>query len=114
MEGRMSPGRVGMIGAAICACLIALAVAAPAGAASKAPRIQVLSNRADLISGGDALVRVTLPKHAKVKKLRLRAGKRNVTKALSRTGKRQLEGLVSGMRNGSTKLVARVRGGRSS
>ena len=43
------------------AALLAMAVLLTTGtaAAATAPRIEVLSNRADLISGGDALVRVT-------------------------------------------------------
>ena len=58
------------------------------------PRIKVLSNRADLVSGGDALVRVKVPRGAEPSELRLAAGDRNVTRALKRTGKRKLEGLV--------------------
>ena len=40
---------------ALVACAITALAAAPASARSHAPRIQVLSNRADLVSGGDAL-----------------------------------------------------------
>ena len=52
-----------------------------------APRIKVLSNRADLVSGGDALVRVKLPRGVRAARLRLTAGHRNVTRALRRTGR---------------------------
>ena len=42
---------------------LAIGVGALAGpAAAAVPRIDVLSNRADLISGGDALVEVVLPR----------------------------------------------------
>jgi hypothetical protein len=88
----------------LCACT---------AAAAKVPRIEMLSNRADLVSGGDALVRVTLPRKAKPAQLRLKAGKRNVTRALHKTGRRQLEGVVSGLRNGRTSLVAKLRHGTS-
>jgi hypothetical protein len=90
--------------------LAALICAAPAGA-EPAPRIKVLSNRADLVSGGDALVRVKLPRGAKASQLKLKAGRDNVTGALERTGKRKLTGVVEGLREGRNKLVARVDGG---
>ena len=65
---------------------------APAAAQARtpAPRIKVLSNRADLVSGGDALVRVKLPRGVRPARLRLMAGHRNVTRALRRTGPRRL------------------------
>ena len=50
----------------------------------------MLSNRADLVSGGDALVRVTVPRGVKAKRVKLFAGRRNVTKQLERTGRRRL------------------------
>ena len=76
-----------------------------------APRIEVLSNRADLVSGGDALVRVTLPRGVGASRLRLTAGHRNVTRALRRTGRRRLDGRVRGLRVGRVALTARIRGG---
>jgi hypothetical protein len=75
-----------------------------------APRIKVLSNRADLVSGGDALVRVTLPRGVRASRLRLTAGHRNVTRALRRTGRRRLDGRVRGL-HGRVALTARIRGG---
>ena len=49
---------------ALCTGVVVAAVAAaPAYARAPAPDIKVLSNRADLVSGGDAFVRVTLPRH---------------------------------------------------
>src|SRR3954447_11521572 len=88
----------------------AMAITAPAEARMAAPRIAVLSNRADLISGGDALVRVTLPRGVKASRLKLTAGRRNVTRALHRTGTRQLTGRVTGLPNGRIALSARIRG----
>jgi hypothetical protein len=86
---------------------------APIGAEARtpAPRIKVLSNRADLVSGGDALVRVTLPHGVRASRLRLTAGHRNVTRALRRTGRRRLDGRVRGLRAGRVALTARIRGG---
>ena len=48
--------------------------AAPADARTSVPTIAVLSNRADLVSDGDALVRVTLPRQVRASRLRLTAG----------------------------------------
>jgi hypothetical protein len=98
------------LGMGICVALAALAVA-PGGAVAKAPRIKVLSNRADLVSGGDALVRVKLPARTKASRLRLTAAGADATAALTRTGKRKLEGVVDGLREGRSPLVARIKGG---
>ncbi len=86
---------------------------APAAAQARlpAPRIKVLSNRADLVSGGDALVRVKLPRGVRPARLRLMAGHRNVTRALRRTGRRRLDGRVRGLRVGRVPLTARIRRG---
>jgi hypothetical protein len=89
----------------------ALLASPPADARMAAPKIAVLSNRADLVSGNVALVRVTLPRGVKASRLRLTAGRRNVTRSLHRTGKRSLTGLVRKLRVGRTPLTARVRGG---
>ena len=50
-------------------------LAAVPAAAAPVPRIEVLSNRADLVSGGDALVRVTVPRGVKPSRLRFTAGR---------------------------------------
>src|SRR3954454_6962132 len=90
-------------------CVVALAPGA-ADARTPAPKIAVLSNRADLVSGGDALVRVTLPAGVTASRLRLTAGGRDVTNVLVATGPRQLDGLVTGMPEGRVALVASIRG----
>jgi hypothetical protein len=100
------------LGAALACAAIALfgflvgtAAAAKGGAA--APRIEVLSGRADLVSAGDTLVRVTPPKGSKGKRLRLFAGRRDVTGNLTRVDGGALEGLVTDLREGRNRLVAR-------
>ncbi|MEA2404615.1 MAG: hypothetical protein QOE08_1262, partial [Thermoleophilaceae bacterium] len=105
----MSAGRR-VIGLALAACAAAGLAASPADARLAAPRIQVLSNRADLVSGGDALVLVTLPRGVKASRLRLNAGRRNVTRALRRVGPGRLEGVVAGMPVGRIPLRARISG----
>ena len=63
MRGRT---KFGWAGFALLSLVALLLAAGPAFAAMPAPRIQVLSNRADLVSGGDALVRVTAPRKVRV------------------------------------------------
>ena len=97
--------------AAVLACLGAVVAVAPAHAAGGAPKIKVLSNRADLVSGGDALIQVKVPKGTKRGELHLTAGDRNVSRALKRTGPRRYRALVKRMPEGKVPLIARIRGG---
>src|SRR5689334_8987922 len=90
---------------------VVMLAAAPADARMAAPRIQVLSTRANLVSAGDAYVRVTLPRGVKASRLSLRAGKRSVTGVLKRMGSRRLEGVVGGLPLGRVPLTARIRRG---
>ncbi|MBF4163890.1 DUF6351 family protein [Nocardioides acrostichi] len=75
--------------------------------------LRVLSNRADLISGGDALVRVTLPHGATVRRLHVRAGHRDVSHRFERRPDGTISGLVKGLPVGRTVLRARVGGHRA-
>jgi hypothetical protein len=90
-----------------------LAVAVlPATPAASAPpgdvRIEVLSGRGDLVTGGDALVRVVLPAGATAQGLRVDDDGRDVTAAF----KGGLEGLVSGLSLGPNVLRAVLPDGR--
>jgi hypothetical protein len=99
---------------AVAAVLVTAPAAAAQGAARpKAPTITVLSNRADLISGGDAYVRVTLPAGVAPSRVRVTAAGHDVTAQLvARDGGRRLEGVVVGLPLGRSSLIARIRGGR--
>jgi hypothetical protein len=80
------------------------------------PSISVLSNRADLISAGDALVRVNVPRGVKPSRVRVRLewrarGKarrrgRDVTRAFGVRPNGRLEGLVTGLPLGRSTLRA--------
>jgi hypothetical protein len=96
-----------MTGALLALVMLAVPAAAEARKRPAPPVITVLSNRADLISGGDALVRVDLPARASKLKVRVAIGHRSVTRQLQRTGLR-LEGLVSGLKVGRSVLEARL------
>src|SRR5438876_561898 len=79
-------------------------------ASAAAPEILVLSNRADLISGGDALVEIRWPAGANpaFAKIALNGTLINSTFALRANGKYQ--GVVTGLREGANLLTARLPG----
>jgi hypothetical protein len=90
---------------ALCLTLgAALAGAAPAHAAPV--ELEVLSSRADLTSGGDALVRVRLEPPADASRLQVRLGDRDVTGLFARRPNGHVEGLLTGIPNGVSTLTA--------
>lgn len=72
--------------------------------------IVVLSNRADLISGGDALVEVRLPGGTSPANLTMDVDGRSVTSAFSRRSDGRMVGLVTGLKIGANTLSARAAG----
>ena len=76
-----------------------------------AVRIVVLSNRADLISGGDALVRVILRsgRYTRIRKVDLDG--RNVTRAFAVRRDGRYTGLVRGLSRGKNELRVRLHNG---
>ena len=93
--------------------LLALsATAPPAAAAPGDASIRVLSNRADIVSGGEALVQVVPPARTRASAMRVFAGRREVTSAFAVRPDGRLLGTVTGLRNGATVLSARNRRGR--
>ncbi|MGZ5417450.1 MAG: DUF6351 family protein [Nocardioides sp.] len=82
------------------------AAVAARNAPTKALTIKVLSNRADLVSGGDVLLAVRLPRGLDADKVRILVGDRQVTEDFRLSGRR-LMGLVDGLRVGDN--VVRVK-----
>lgn len=68
--------------------------------------IRVASSRADLISGGSALMEVSLPAGTDATKLRFTAGGRDVSSAFARRSDGRVLGLVTGLPDGTTFLEA--------
>ena len=99
--------------AALAAGLVACALGAGAGAAGAAQdvSIDVLSNRADLISGGDALVAVGLPAGTDPASVTVTLGGGDVTDSFALRQNGRYEGLVTGLAEGANTLEARVPGG---
>jgi hypothetical protein len=74
--------------------------------------IETLSNRADLVSGGDALVRINLPTRATPQSLRVRLRGRDVTRAFAVRSDGRVEGLLTGLVNGTNLVTATLADGR--
>ncbi len=72
--------------------------------------IRTLSNRADLISGGDALVEVVLPDGARADTLHVTLDGRDVTGAFAVRDGGRVQGLVDGLEVGDNRLVATAGG----
>jgi len=82
----------------------ALGAAAPAAAAPV--ELEVLSSRADLVSGGDALVRVRLEDARAAERLRVRLGDRDVTGQFARRANGEVEGRLTGIPDAPVTLTA--------
>jgi hypothetical protein len=85
---------------------------APAEAAAPSLGIEVLSNRADVISAGDALVEVRIPAGVNTSKLRVYDDERDVTGAFAVRPNGRFEGLVTGLSIGRNVLAARAPGAK--
>jgi hypothetical protein len=91
---------------------VGMAVAPAVSAAAPAPTIAVLSNtRADLVSDGQALVGITLPRGVSGLKVTLRG--KDVSRSFARRSSGRIEGVVAGLRVGRNTLTAKARGTRT-
>lgn len=80
------------------------------GGSNGALQVRVLSNRADLISSGDALVEVVLPAGADASKLKVTAGGVDQSTHFQRRADGRVVGLVSGMAIGGNLVSANLPG----
>jgi hypothetical protein len=81
-----------------------LALAVPL--ANAATSIEVLSNRADLISGGDALVAVDLPAGTDPSTITVTQNGKDVTSDFAQRPNGRFEGLLTGLVNGANTIAA--------
>lgn len=88
-------------------------LAAPASQAVSAQPtvIRVLSNRADLVSGGQALVAVGLPPGTAASRVKMTLGARDITNEFALRPNGRYEGLVTGLQLGDNVLTATLAGG---
>jgi hypothetical protein len=70
--------------------------------------IKVLSNRADLVSGGDALVEIVMPKAATPDGLRVDVDGREVSGSFTQRADSRVVGLVTGLKEGANVVTARL------
>jgi hypothetical protein len=96
--------------------IASLGVAASIAVAAKHPAkprlsISVLSGRADLVSGGSALVAIALPNRSAAGQVKVTVGSRNVTKAFAFRQDGRFEALVTGLRLGNNLLQATLKSG---
>jgi hypothetical protein len=70
------------------------------------PQIKTLSNRADMISGGDALVEIVMPPGAKPDALHVTLGTQDVTSQFTPRASGRIIGLVTGLVEGANLLSA--------
>jgi len=91
--------------------LLSLSLAAGVACAADNVQIYVLSNRADLISGGEALVEVTIPAGADPAAMRVAVGERNVTSAFAVRADGRYLGLIEGLALGENVVTAQLPGG---
>jgi hypothetical protein len=99
------------------AVVVGLAVAVTLGVSGVADAasgfsLATISNRADLVSGGQALVRVGLPHGTTLSRVRVLLGSRNVTSAFAVRPDGHVEGMVTGLRRGRNVLKVLARSGR--
>ena len=80
--------------------------------AAQRPRlaVQVLSNRADLVSAGDVLARVRVPRTVRPRTVRVLLNGDDVTERFRLRRDGTFTGLVTGLRAGANRLVARAPG----
>jgi hypothetical protein len=125
--------RTRLLVACLAACLVLPALATtsvpatgPAAAAAAAPRtayaaerpaprprplrVFTTSNRPDLVSGGDVLVGVEVPRRLEGRSLRVRLNGRDVTHRFVRRGPRLVEAYLTGLRLGRNVVAATARG----
>jgi hypothetical protein len=90
--------------------VLAACVGGPAAGPTTGFEIKVLSNRADLVSGGDALIEVVLPGSAAPEGLRVDVDGRDVSSSFKQRADSRVVGLVTGLKNGANAVTARLGG----
>ena len=101
--------RLRVVVAMSCCVLVTLVAVGAAGAQpwSQDPVVvQTLSNRADLISGGDVLIEVLLPARAEAGDVRVAVAGRDVTDAFAVRGDGRFYGRVTGLATGVSRVTA--------
>jgi len=107
MSGAVTWAR-GWLAALVAVCLLVPPVPSSAAPRPRPLRIEVPSNRADLISGGNALVSIALPKGVDVDDVSLDLNGRDVTTLFALRSDSRFAGVLSGLKVGANTLSARL------
>lgn len=106
-----APGRYRrnvVVGAVVALVVPIVATVSVQAASGDGLEILVLSNRADLVSGGDALVEVKMPEDADPKAVRVALDGRDITHEFAVRPNGHYQGLVTGLRKGDNELTTSV------
>ena len=102
-----SIGRASLVALCLATVVPSLVALLGAGAPGADLQIRTLSNRAELISGGDALIRVDVPADVAVGSVKVTVNNTDVTNALrADESGHTLTGVVKGLANGSNVVAA--------
>jgi len=78
-----------------------------------AAEIRTLSTRADMVSGGDALIEIVPPPGTDSSGLTVQLDGRDITAAFAKRADGRITGLVTGLVSGDNQLVAKVNNSRA-
>ena len=110
LHSRSAPGRNSLALTpnllALCAAALVAGCAGGDGPALPVLEIKTLSNRADLVSDGDALVQVLLPAGATAEGLKVEVNGVDISAAFATRSDGRITGLVSGMKVGENLVSA--------
>lgn len=70
--------------------------------------VRALSNRADLLSGGDALLEIAVPAGSTADGLRVDVDGRDVSSAFAKRADGRITGIITGLKNGANVVTARL------
>ncbi|NBE95923.1 hypothetical protein FE391_12285 [Nonomuraea sp. KC401] len=106
--------RLSSLSAAVVVATALASAPATAEAPGDGPAFTVLSSRPQVVSAGNALVRLDIPDDLSAKKVRVKRGGTDVTASFRAVDRgRALEGLVTDLRTGRNVLTATARGVRA-
>jgi hypothetical protein len=96
-------------GLLVCAAgALAACAGSPGSRFDSGLEIKVLSNRADLVSGGDALVEIVVPKPATATDLQVDVDGRDVSSSFKQSAGGRVVGLVTGLKDGPNVVTAKL------
>ncbi len=94
----------------VVATIAALLMLGAAGASAETFAVHAVSDRADLVSGGDALVSVGLPRNVSPASVRVALNGSDITSQFAKRPDGSYEGLVTGLQLGANSLTAEAPG----